>query len=322
MVYVLNVRILVTGGAGFLGSHLSEKLLSTGHEVLCLDNFFTGARKNIEHLLDNKNFELIRHDVTFPIYLEIDAIFNLACPASPIHYQRNPVQTLKTNVHGAINVLGLAKRTGARILQASTSEVYGDPNISPQPETYWGNVNPIGFRACYDEGKRAAETLFFDYHRQYGVDIRVARIFNTYGPRMAMNDGRVVSNFILQALTNNDLTVYGDGSQVRSFCYVDDLIDGLISLFNKAGVYEPINLGNPEPITMADLAAEIIKMTNSNSKIIFHPLPSDDPITREPDSNKAKEILEWKPLINRKIGLERTIAYFRQELAFQQYSSK
>lgn len=308
------MKILVTGGAGFLGSHLSEKLLSLGHEVICVDNFFTGAKKNVDHLLDNKRFEVIRHDVTFPLYLEIDGIFNLACPASPVHYQRNPVQTLKTSVHGAINILGLAKRTGARVLQASTSEVYGDPSISPQPEAYWGNVNPIGIRACYDEGKRAAETLFFDYHRQYGVDIRVARIFNTYGPRMAMNDGRVVSNFIVQALKNEDITVYGDGSQVRSFCYVDDLIEGLISLFFKEGIYEPINLGNPMPINMADLAAEVIALTNSTSRIVFHPLPSDDPLTREPDSSKAKHILEWEPTVSREIGLGRTVEYFKHEL--------
>lgn len=308
------MKILVTGGAGFLGSHLSEKLLSLGHEVICVDNFFTGAKRNVEHLLGNKKFEVIRHDVTFPLYLEIDGIFNLACPASPVHYQRNPVQTLKTSVHGAINILGLAKRTGARVLQASTSEVYGDPNISPQPETYWGNVNPIGMRSCYDEGKRAAETLFFDYHRQYGVDIRVARIFNTYGPRMAMNDGRVVSNFIVQALKNEDITVYGDGSQVRSFCYVDDLIEGLISLFFMDGIYEPINLGNPMPITMADLAAEIVAMTNSKSRIVFHPLPSDDPLTREPDSSKAKQILGWEPMVSREIGLRRTVEYFKREL--------
>jgi UDP-glucuronate decarboxylase len=308
------MKILVTGGAGFLGSHLSEKLLSLGHEVICVDNFFTGAKKNVEHLLDNKKFEVIRHDVTFPLYLEIDGIFNLACPASPVHYQRNPVQTLKTSVHGSINILGLAKRTGARVLQASTSEVYGDPSISPQPEAYWGNVNPIGIRACYDEGKRAAETLFFDYHRQYEVDIRVARIFNTYGPRMAMNDGRVVSNFIIQALKNEDITVYGDGSQVRSFCYVDDLIEGLVSLFFKEGIHEPINLGNPMPINMADLAAEVIALTNSTSRIVFQPLPSDDPLTREPDSSKARQILGWEPIVSREIGLGRTVEYFKREL--------
>lgn len=309
------MKILVTGGAGFLGSHLSERLLGLGHEVICVDNFYTGSKKNVEHLLANTNFEIIRHDVTFPLYLEIDGIFNLACPASPIHYQRNPVQTFKTSVHGAINILGLAKRTNARVLQASTSEVYGDPDISPQPESYWGNVNPIGIRACYDEGKRAAETLFFDYHRQYGVDIRVARIFNTYGPRMAMNDGRVVSNFILQALKNDDLTIYGDGSQIRSFCYVDDLVEGLISLFFTEKIFEPINLGNPAPITMNDLAKEIIEMTKSKSQVVFRRLPSDDPITREPDSSKANEILKWKPKISREIGLRTTVDYFRNELS-------
>lgn len=314
------MRVLVTGGAGFLGSHLSEKLLSLGHEVLCLDNFFTGELRNIEHLRNNRNFEVIRHDVTFPIYLEVDAIFNLACPASPVQYQKNPVQTFKTSVHGAINLLGLAKRTGARILQASTSEVYGDPNISPQPEAYWGNVNPIGIRSCYDEGKRAAETLFFDYHRQYGLDIRVARIFNTYGPKMAINDGRVVSNFIVQALKDEPLTVYGDGNQVRSFCYVDDLIAGLISLFLKEKIYEPINLGNPNPIRMIDLATEIIAMTNSKSEITFRPLPSDDPLIREPDCGKAKTHLAWVPIISRKIGLERTVEYFANELTSQPHS--
>ena len=309
------MKILVTGGAGFLGSHLCEKLLSFGHEVICVDNFYTGSKKNVEHLLGNSNFEIIRHDVTFPLYLEVDGIFNLACPASPVHYQRNPVQTLKTSVHGAINILGLAKRTDARVLQASTSEVYGDPGVTPQPESYWGNVNPIGVRACYDEGKRAAETLFFDYHRQYGVDIRVARIFNTYGPRMAIGDGRVVSNFIVQALKNEDLTVYGDGSQVRSFCYVDDLIEGLVSLFFSEKIYEPINLGNPMPINMVELAKEIIAMTNSKSQVVFMPLPSDDPITREPDSRKAKEILGWEPSITRDIGLGKTVDYFKNVLA-------
>ena len=308
------MKILVTGGAGFLGSHLCEKLLSLGHEVICVDNFYTGAKRNVEHLLGHTNFEIIRHDVTFPLYLEVEGIFNLACPASPVHYQRNPVQTLKTSVHGAINILGLAKRTKARVLQASTSEVYGDPTVSPQPECYWGNVNPIGIRACYDEGKRAAETLFFDYHRQYGVDIRVARIFNTYGPRMAMNDGRVVSNFIVQALKNEDLTVYGDGRQVRSFCYVDDLIGGLISLFFSEEIFEPINLGNPTPVNMVELANEIIAMTNSKSRVVFHPLPSDDPITREPDSSKAREILGWDPKVSRNTGLGKTIDYFRKEL--------
>lgn len=308
------MKILVTGGAGFLGSHLCEKLLDLGHEVICVDNFYTGAKRNVEHLLDNHNFEVIRHDVTFPLYLEVDGIFNLACPASPVHYQKNPVQTLKTSVHGAINILGLAKRTQSRVLQASTSEVYGDPKVSPQPESYWGNVNPIGIRSCYDEGKRAAETLFFDYHRQYGVDIRVARIFNTYGPKMAMNDGRVVSNFIIQALKNEDITVYGKGSQIRSFCYVDDLIDGLTRLFFQDGVHEPVNLGNPTPINMVDLANEIIEMTNSSSKIVFLPLPFDDPITREPDGTKARELLNWEPGTPRYEGLKKTIQYFEKEI--------
>lgn len=309
------MKILVTGGAGFLGSHLCESLLGLGHEVICVDNFYTGAKRNVEHLLDNHNFELIRHDVTFPLYLEIDGIFNLACPASPLHYQRNPVQTFKTNVHGAINILGLAKRTNARVLQASTSEVYGDPSVSPQPESYWGHVNPIGVRSCYDEGKRAAETLFFDYHRQYGLDIRVARIFNTYGPRMAIKDGRVISNFIVQALESTDLTVYGDGEQTRSFCYVDDLVAGLISLFFSVGVLGPINLGNPEPINMGKLASEIIKKTNSKSQITFQSIPMDDPRRREPDISKAREILGWEPKITRSRGLDKTIEYFKKELA-------
>jgi UDP-glucuronate decarboxylase len=309
------MKILVTGGAGFLGSHLCERLLELDHEVICVDNFYTGAKRNIEHLLSNTNFEVIRHDVTFPLYLEVDGIFNLACPASPIHYQRNPVQTFKTSVHGAINILGLAKRTHARVLQASTSEVYGDPQVSPQPESYWGNTNPIGIRACYDEGKRAAETLFLDYYRQYGVDIRIARIFNTYGPRMALGDGRVVSNFIVQALKNEDLTIYGDGNQIRSFCYVDDLIRGLISLFFTEEIHEPINLGNPSPINMIDLANEIISITKSKSMIVFRPLPSDDPITREPDGRKAKEMLGWEPKISREIGLRKTITYFEKELS-------
>ena len=309
------MKILVTGGAGFLGSHLCEKLLSLGHEVICVDNLYTGAKRNIEHLLNYSNFEIIRHNVTFPLHLEVDGIFNLACPASPVHYQKDLVQTLKTSVHGAINILGLAKRTNARVLQASTSEVYGEPGVSPQPESYWGNVNPIGIKACYDEGKRAAETLFFDYHRQYGVDIRVARIFKTYGPRMAIGDGRVVSNFIVQALMDEDLNVYGGGSQVRSFCYVDDLIVGLISLFFTENIFEPINLGNPMPINMIELANEIIKMTNSKSQVVFRVLPSDDPITREPDSRKAKMILGWESKISREIGLGKTIEYFKKELA-------
>jgi UDP-glucuronate decarboxylase len=309
------VKLLVTGGAGFLGSHLSEKLLGMGHEVICLDNFFTGHKKNINHLLNNQNFELIRHDVTFPIYLEVDGIFNLACPASPVQYQQNPVQTLKTSVHGAINMLGLAKRTGAKILQASTSEVYGDPSMSPQSEEYWGNVNPIGIRSCYDEGKRAAETLFFDYHRQYNVDIRVARIFNTYGPKMDPNDGRVVSNFIVQAILGEDLTVYGDGSQTRSFCFVDDMIAGLMKLFEKPFIGGPVNIGNPKPISMLDLANEVISLVGSASKIRFVDLPLDDPLQREPVIDKAKDHLNWEPSIDRRIGLERTITYFRSELS-------
>jgi UDP-glucuronate decarboxylase len=306
------MKILVTGGAGFLGSHLCRKLLELNHEVICLDNFYTGSKANIEELLLNPKFEHIRHDVTFPIYLEVDGIFNLACPASPIQYQRNPVQTLKTSVHGAINMLGLAKRTGARILQASTSEIYGDPTTSPQNESYWGNVNPIGIRSCYDEGKRAAETLFNDYFRQYKVDIRIARIFNTYGPRMSQDDGRVVSNFINQALDNKDITIYGDGKQIRSFCYVDDLIDGLCKLFFTGNYNSPINLGNPAPIHIIDLAREVIELTGSRSKLIFLPLPQDDPITREPDVTLAKELLGWEAPTSRTQGLTRTISYFKQ----------
>ena len=304
------MKILITGGAGFLGSHLCEKLLSNGHEVVALDNLVTGSKSNIAHLLSNSKFEFIRHDVTFPVYLEVEGIFNLACPASPKKYQSDPVQTLKTSVHGAINLLGLAKRTKARILQASTSEIYGDPKVSPQTETYWGNVNPIGIRSCYDEGKRAAETLFSDYHRQYNVDIRIARIFNTYGPKMSEDDGRVVSNFIVQALNNHPITIYGDGNQIRSFCFVDDLIDGLISLFFKDELFNPINLGNPEPISMNKLASEIIKLTNSKSEITYMQLPKDDPVNRIPDITKAKILLNWKPLIDRKTGLLRTIEYF------------
>jgi UDP-glucuronate decarboxylase len=304
------MRILVTGGSGFLGSHLCERLLSMGHEVISLDNYYTGRSANINHLRDNPCFEILRHDITFPIYLEVDGIFNLACPASPIHYQKNPVQTFKTCVHGSINMLGLAKRTGARILQASTSEVYGDPNINPQPESYWGNVNPTGIRSCYDEGKRAAETLFFDYHRQYGLDIRVPRIFNTYGPRMSRDDGRVVSNFICQALDGKDLTIYGDGSQTRSFCYVDDLIEGLISLFFTESVHEPVNIGNPAPINMLELAKEIINLTGSASSIAFKDLPSDDPKIRMPDISVAKKRLGWTPIVSRIDGLNRTIEYF------------
>jgi UDP-glucuronate decarboxylase len=306
------MRILVTGGAGFLGSHLSERLLEMGHSVLCVDNFYTGNQKNIEHLRDNREFELMRHDVTFPLYVEVDGIFNLACPASPVHYQRNPVQTFKTSVHGAINMLGLAKRTGARFFQASTSEIYGDPTISPQPEEYWGNVNPIGIRSCYDEGKRAAETLTFDYHRQFGLDIRVARIFNTYGPRMDANDGRVVSNFIVQALKGEPITVYGDGTQTRSFCYVDDLIEGFIKLFFTEKVHQPINLGNPTPINMLELANEVIALTGSKSKIEMQPLPGDDPKQREPVIEKAVNLLGWKPVVDRQTGLKKTIEYFRK----------
>jgi UDP-glucuronate decarboxylase len=306
------MKILVTGGAGFLGSHLCRKLLELNHEVICLDNFYTGSKANIEELLLHPKFELIRHDVTFPIYLEVDGIFNLACPASPIQYQRNPVQTLKTSVHGAINMLGLAKRTGARILQASTSEIYGDPTISPQNESYWGNVNPIGIRSCYDEGKRAAETLFNDYFRQYKVDIRIARIFNTYGPRMSQDDGRVVSNFINQALDNKDITIYGEGKQIRSFCYVDDLIDGLCKLFFTENCNTPINLGNPSPIPIIDLAREVIELTGSRSNLIFLPLPQDDPITREPDATLAKELLGWEASTSRTQGLTKTIDYFKQ----------
>jgi UDP-glucuronate decarboxylase len=282
-----------------------------GHEVICVDNLYTGSKKNIESLLGNPNFEFLRHDVTFPIFLEVDGILNLACPASPIHYQKNPTQTLKTSIHGAINLLGLAKRTGARILQASTSEVYGDPRISPQQEDYWGNVNPIGIRACYDEGKRAAETLFMDTHRQFGTDIRIARIFNTYGPNMALNDGRVVSNLITQALKNEDLTIYGDGSQTRSFCFVDDLIEGIVSLFFKESLHEPVNLGNPQPITMNELAREVIDITQSQSQVVHRPLPQDDPLQRNPDISKAKKLLNWEPVISREQGLRITIDYFR-----------
>jgi UDP-glucuronate decarboxylase len=305
------MRILVTGGAGFLGSHLSDRLLEMGHEVVVADNFYTGNKENIAHLLNNPRFELIRHDVTFPLYVEVDGIFNLACPASPVQYQKNPVQTFKTSVHGAINMLGLAKRTGARFLQASTSEIYGDPTISPQTEDYWGNVNPIGIRSCYDEGKRAAETLTFDYHRQFGLDIRVARIFNTYGPRMAPDDGRVVSNFIVQALKGNPLTVYGDGSQTRSFCYVSDLIEGLVKLFFKETLYEPINLGNPTPINMKELAQQVILLTSSNSSIEYRDLPQDDPKQREPDISKAKSFLGWSPNVDRGEGLKKTVEYFK-----------
>lgn len=304
-------RILVTGGAGFLGSHLCERLLNRGADVICLDNLFSGTKDNIAHLFTNPNFEFVRHDVTFPFYVEVDEIFNLACPASPIHYQRDPVQTTKTSVHGAINMLGLAKRTGARILQASTSEVYGDPEVHPQEESYWGHVNPIGIRACYDEGKRCAETLFFDYNRQHGVDIKVARIFNTFGPRMHPNDGRVVSNFIIQALQNQPITIYGDGAQTRSFCFVDDLIEGFIRFMDSdSGVTGPINLGNPQEMTMIALAEEIIEISGSKSKIEFMPLPSDDPRQRRPDISNAKELLAWTPKVSTREGLAQTVRYF------------
>jgi UDP-glucuronate decarboxylase len=301
---------MVTGGAGFLGSHLCRSLLSQGHEVLAVDNLYTGSKANITDLVQNPNFEFMRHDITFPLFVEVDGIFNLACPASPKHYQKDPVQTLKTCVVGSINMLGIAKRLGIPILQASTSEVYGDPEVSPQDESYLGNVNPIGIRACYDEGKRAAETIFFDYHRQYRTQIRVARIFNTYGPNMAIDDGRVVSNFIWQALNNEPLTIFGDGSQTRSFCYVDDLIKGLVALFNSDGLVGPINLGNPGPISMLNLAEEIISLTNSNSRVEHLALPNDDPKQRVPDISKAQSQLEWKPLIDRTTGLKRTIEYF------------
>lgn len=311
----LETRVLVTGGAGFLGSHLCERLLADGADVLCIDNFFTGARRNIEHLLDRPRFELMRHDVTFPLYVEVDQIYNLACPASPVHYQHDPVQTTKTSVHGAINMLGLAKRLRARILQASTSEVYGDPTVHPQPEEYWGNVNPIGPRSCYDEGKRCAETLFFDYWRQHRLRIKVARIFNTYGPRMHPNDGRVVSNFIVQALVGRDLTVHGDGAQTRAFCYVDDLIDALVRLMRTPdAVTGPINLGNPGEFSMLDLAALVIELTGSRARIVHRAPAQDDPRQRRPDISKAQELLSWAPRTPLREGLARTIAYFEDLL--------
>ena len=311
-------RILVTGGAGFLGSHLCERLLECGHEVLCVDNFFTSTRQNIRHLMDNRDFELMRHDVTFPLYVEVDEIYNLACPASPIHYQFDPVQTTKTSVSGAINMLGLAKRLKAKIFQASTSEVYGDPVEHPQTEAYWGNVNPIGARACYDEGKRCAETLFFDYRRQHNLNIKVVRIFNTYGPRMHPNDGRVVSNFIVQALQGDDITIYGDGSQTRSFCYVDDLVEGFLRMMDTPdGVIGPINLGNPGEFTIKELAETVIEMVGSKSKIAYHPLPSDDPRQRRPDITVAKETLDWEPTTPLRNGLTPTITYFDQLLSGQ-----
>jgi UDP-glucuronate decarboxylase len=311
--YALNTRALVTGGAGFLGSHLCDRLIKEKYDVICLDNFFTGQKRNVAHLVGNPYFELVRHDVTFPYYVEVDRIFNLACPASPPHYQYDPVQTTKTSVHGAINMLGLAKRTHARILQASTSEVYGDPAIHPQVESYWGNVNPIGIRSCYDEGKRCAETLFFDYHRQNNVDIKVVRIFNTYGPRMHPNDGRVVSNFIMQALRGEDITIYGDGQQTRSFCYVDDLIEGFIRMMNtEPGFTGPVNIGNPGEFTMLDLAEKVIKTVGGKSKLVFQPLPSDDPKQRKPDITLAKDKLGWQPRVTLDDGLKATVEYFRQ----------
>ena len=303
-------RILITGGAGFLGSHLSERLLNDGHEVICMDNFFTGRRSNIDHLLDNHNFELMRHDVIDPFKVEVDWIFNLACPASPVHYQYNPIKTTKTSVMGAINCLGLAKRVKARVFQASTSEVYGDPDVHPQPESYRGNVNPIGIRACYDEGKRVAETLFFDYHRENKVDIRIVRIFNTYGPNMRPDDGRVVSNFIVQALQGKDITVYGDGSQTRSFCYCDDLIEGFVRLMTQDELTGPVNIGNPSEFTILQLAEKVIELTGSSSKIIYEPLPSDDPLQRKPDITIAREKLGWEPKYDLEAGLKKTIPYF------------
>lgn len=311
----ISKKILVTGGAGFLGSHLCEKLLQSGHQVLCVDNYFTGDKRNIRTLMTHPYFELMRHDVTFPLYVEVDEIYNLACPASPIHYQHDPVQTTKTSVHGAINMLGLAKRTGAKILQASTSEVYGDPVVHPQEESYWGNVNPIGIRSCYDEGKRCAETLFFDYHRQHDLRIKVMRIFNTYGPRMHPNDGRVVSNFIVQALNDKPITIYGDGKQTRSFCFVDDLIDGMIKLMESEDDFTgPVNIGNPNEFTMLELAQIVLRVSNSNSDLVFEPLPSDDPKQRRPNISLASNKLGWQPSIQLEQGIEKTIEYFKQIL--------
>ena len=310
--YNMRKRVMITGGAGFLGSHLADRLLEAGHEVLCVDNLFTGTKDNIAHLHSNPSFEFMRHDITFPLFVEVDEIYNLACPASPIHYQHDPVQTTKTSVHGAINMLGLAKRLGCKILQASTSEVYGDPSVHPQTEEYWGHVNPIGPRSCYDEGKRCAETLFFDYHRQHKLRIKVARIFNTYGPRMHPADGRVVSNFIMQALKNEPITIYGDGSQTRSFCFVDDLVAGLIGLMDSGpGITGPINIGNPNEFTVRELAEQVIRLTNSTSKIVEAPLPQDDPKQRQPDISKAKRDLGWEPSIQLEQGLVKTIDYFR-----------
>jgi UDP-glucuronate decarboxylase len=312
----MDRKVLVTGGAGFLGSHLCDRLLARGDEVLCVDNFFTGSKRNIEHLLREPRFEMMRHDVTFPLYVEADRIFNLACPASPIHYQFDPVQTTKTSVHGAINMLGLAKRVRARILQASTSEVYGDPEVHPQVESYWGRVNCVGPRSCYDEGKRCAETLFFDYQRQHGLDIKVIRIFNTYGPRMHPNDGRVVSNFIVQALRGEDITIYGDGSQTRSFCYVDDLIESMLRMMDsEAGFFGPVNVGNPGEFTMMELAEKILRFTSSKSRIVHKPLPADDPKQRKPDISLARAKLDWEPKVALDDGLKETIAYFRKLVA-------
>jgi UDP-glucuronate decarboxylase len=321
--YSTRRRILITGGAGFIGSHLCERLLDAGSDVLCVDNFFTGTKDNIAHLLTNPHFELTRHDVTFPLYVEVDEIYNLACPAAPIHYQFDPVQTTKTSVHGAINMLGLAKRVGAKILQASTSEVYGDPHVHPQTEDYWGHVNPIGPRSCYDEGKRCAETLFFDYKRQHKLRIKVARIFNTYGPRLHPNDGRVVSNFVIQALLGRDITLYGEGLQTRSFCYVDDLVEGLIGLMDSGdGVFGPINLGNPEEFTIRQLAELVIALTNSRSKIVNRPMPQDDPRQRKPDISRAQNVLNWAPRTPLREGLKRTISYFDRMLSEQNVESR
>lgn len=319
--YDSRKRILVTGGAGFLGSHLCDKLLELGHDVLCIDNLFTGSKRNIYHLHNNPRFEFMRHDVTFPLYVEVDEIYNLACPASPVHYQHDPVATTKTSVHGAINMLGLAKRLKCKIFQASTSEVYGDPIVHPQTEEYWGNVNPIGIRSCYDEGKRCAETLFFDYHRQHGLDIKVARIFNTFGPRMHHADGRVVSNFIVQALRGEDITIYGEGNQTRSFCYVDDLVEGFVRLMNcDQSVTGPINLGNPSEFSIKELAEKVIKETGTKSRIVFQDMPQDDPKQRRPDISKAMELLEWKPNVALDEGLEKTIKFFTERLQELSYS--
>lgn len=310
----MRQRVLVTGGAGFLGSHLCKRLLEEGNEVLCLDNFYTGSKDNIIDLLKDPYFEVVRHDITFPVYLEVDQIYNLACPASPVYYQRYPIQTTKTSISGAINVLGLAKRLKIRVLQASTSEIYGDPTVHPQTEDYWGNVNCTGIRSCYDEGKRAAETLFFDYHRELGLDIRVARIFNTYGPHMAINDGRVVSNFIVQALTNQNITIYGKGEQTRSLCYVEDLIEGLIKLMNTPDVHQPVNLGNPQERSIRELAEYILQFTNSKSELVYKPLPEDDPMQRCPDITRARKLLGWKPQIDFVEGIDRTIEYFKSRV--------